>query len=293
MNNQILGFIGGSGLYDIDFIKNKKAISIRSSFGKPSDKIIEGKIGNQKVYFLSRHGRGHKLSPQEINYRANIECLKKCNVTDLISLSAVGSLKEKLSPGTFVIVDQFIDKTQLREKTFFKDGIVAHVPMAKPTSKILMKLSLKILKELNIRNQYMGTYVAIEGPQFSTRSESLLYKSWKADVIGMTNMPEAKLAREAEMRYCSISMVTDYDCWHDNFESVDVEMLLKNLKNNSENALNFIKKFTYLYSKGIDFGADNTSSILNNSIVTQKKYWKKDTRKKLKTILERYNKDNK
>ena len=293
MNNQILGFIGGSGLYDIDFIKNKKAISIRSSFGKPSDKIIEGKIGNQKVYFLSRHGRGHKLSPQEINYRANIECLKKCNVTDLISLSAVGSLKEKLSPGTFVIVDQFIDKTQLREKTFFKDGIVAHVPMAKPTSKILMKLSLKVLKKLNIRNQYMGTYVAIEGPQFSTRSESLLYKSWNADVIGMTNMPEAKLAREAEMRYCSISMVTDYDCWHDNFESVDVEMLLKNLKNNSENALNFIKKFTYLYSKGIDFGADNTSSILNNSIVTQKKYWKKDTRKKLKTILERYNKDNK
>ena len=293
MNNQILGFIGGSGLYDIDFIKNKKAISIRSSFGKPSDKIIEGKIGNQKVYFLSRHGRGHKLSPQEINYRANIECLKKCNVTDLISLSAVGSLKEKLSPGTFVIVDQFIDKTQLREKTFFKDGIVAHVPMAKPTSKILMKLSLKVLKELNIRNQYMGTYVAIEGPQFSTRSESLLYKSWNADVIGMTNMPEAKLAREAEMRYCSISMVTDYDCWHDNFESVDVEMLLKNLKNNSENALNFIKKFTYLYSKGIDLGADNTSSILNNSIVTQKKYWKKDTRKKLKTILERYNKDNK
>ena len=293
MNNQILGFIGGSGLYDIDFIKNKKAISIRSSFGKPSDKIIEGKIGNQKVYFLSRHGRGHKLSPQEINYRANIECLKKCNVTDLISLSAVGSLKEKLSPGTFVIVDQFIDKTQLREKSFFKDGIVAHVPMAKPTSKILMKLSLKVLKELNIRNQYMGTYVAIEGPQFSTRSESLLYKSWNADVIGMTNMPEAKLAREAEMRYCSISMVTDYDCWHDNFESVDVEMLLKNLKNNSENALNFIKKFTYLYSKGIDFGADNTSSILNNSIVTQKKYWKKDTRKKLKTILERYNKDNK
>ena len=165
--------------------------------------------------------------------------------------------------------------------------------MAKPTSKILMKLSLKVLKELNIRNQYMGTYVAIEGPQFSTRSESLLYKSWNADVIGMTNMPEAKLAREAEMRYCSISMVTDYDCWHDNFESVDVEMLLKNLKNNSENALNFIKKFTYLYSKGIDFGADNTSSILNNSIVTQKKYWKKDTRKKLKTILERYNKDNK
>ncbi|MBH90915.1 MAG: hypothetical protein CMG67_02220 [Candidatus Marinimicrobia bacterium] len=156
-----------------------------------------------------------------------------------------------------------------------------------------MKLSLKVLKELNIRNQYMGTYVAIEGPQFSTRSESLLYKSWNADVIGMTNMPEAKLAREAEMRYCSISMVTDYDCWHDNFESVDVEMLLKNLKNNSENALNFIKKFTYLYSKGIDFGADNTSSILNNSIVTQKKYWKKDTRKKLKTILERYNKDNK
>tara|TARA_B100000029_G_scaffold507681_1_gene592866 strand:- start:861 stop:1742 length:882 start_codon:yes stop_codon:yes gene_type:complete len=293
MSNQILGFIGGSGLYDIDFIKNKKTLSIKSSFGKASDKIIEGKIGNQKVYFLSRHGKGHKLSPQEINYRANIDCLKKCKVTDIISLSAVGSLKEKLSPGTFVIIDQFIDKTQLREKTFFKDGIVAHVPMAKPTSEILMKLSLKVLKELDIKNKYGGTYVAIEGPQFSTRSESLLYKVWNADVIGMTNMPEAKLAREAEMRYCSISMVTDYDCWHDDFESVDVDMLLKNLKKNSENALNFIKKFTDLYSKGVNFGVDNTSSILNNSIVTQKKYWKKDTKKKLKAILERYIKDNK
>ena len=293
MTKYVLGFIGGSGLYDIDFLKNKKKLKINSFWGKSSDDIIEGKIDNQLVYFLSRHGKGHKLSPTAINYRANIDSMKKCGVTDLISISAVGSLKSKLSPGTFVVVDQFIDRTFSREKTFFKEGIVAHVPMAQPTSKILMNLSSKILKKLNIKFQLGGTYVAMEGPHFSTRAESYLYRSWNADVIGMTNMPEAKLAREAEIRYCSISMVTDYDCWHKDFKDVDVKILLDNLKKNSSNALDFIKQFSISYSKGMNFKNDDTANILDNSIVTQKKYWKTKDVKKLSSILNRYIKDNK
>ena len=293
MTKHILGFIGGSGLYDINFLINKKKLKIDSSWGKSSDNIVEGKIGNQLVYFLSRHGKGHKLSPTAINYRANIDSMKKCGVTDLISISAVGSLKSKLAPGTFVVVDQFIDRTFSRDKTFFKEGIVAHVPMAQPTSKILMDLSSKILKKLNIKFQLGGTYVAMEGPQFSTRAESYLYRSWNADVIGMTNMPEAKLAREAEIRYCSISMVTDYDCWHKDFNDVDVKILLDNLKKNSSNALDFIKQFSISYSNGVDFKNDDTANILDNSIVTQKKYWKVKDVKKLSSILKRYIKDNK
>ena len=292
MSNQVLGFIGGSGLYDINFFENKKELYLKSPWGESSDSIIEGNINGKKIYFLSRHGKGHKLSPSIINYRANIDCLKKCGVTDLISISAVGSLKKTLSPGTFVVVDQFIDRTFARAKSFFNDGIVAHVPMAQPTSKILMELCCDILKKLNINFQKGGTYIAMEGPQFSTKAESELYRSWKADVIGMTNMPEAKLAREAEIRYCSISMVTDYDCWHEEHESVDVEMLLKNLNDNKEKALKFIRNFSILYSKGVNFENDNTSTILNTSIVTKKNYWDRNIEDKLSSILERYKKDN-
>ena len=209
-----LGFIGGSGIYNLEFLTNVKEHKLSSSFGDPSGSIIEGKINNNDVFFLSRHGKGHTLSPSSINYQANIDCLKQCGVTDLISLSAVGSLKENLKPGTFVIVDQFIDRTIIRKKSFFDQGIVAHVPMANPTSEPLMQLSKTILESLKINFSYGGTYLAMEGPQFSTLAESKLYINWNCDVIGMTNMPEAKLAREAEIRYCSISMVTDYDCWH-------------------------------------------------------------------------------
>ena len=291
MSNKKLCFIGGSGLYEIDFIKNKKLINKKSLWGKPSSKIIEGNLNGNNVYFLTRHGIGHNVSPSSINYRANIDCLKQCGVTDIISISAVGSLKKSLSPGTFVIVDQFIDRTVHREKSFFNEGIVAHVPMSKPTSNELMKLAKKSLNKLKIKNKYGGTYIAIEGPQFSTKSESKLYKSWGCDIIGMTNMPEAKLCREAEIRYASISMVTDYDSWLDN-DDVDLSLVIETLNKNSQKSKKFMKEFSLNYYKNSDFSKDMTAKILNTSIITKEKYWDKNSKKKLKYILERFNKEN-
>ena len=292
MNDQVLGFIGGSGLYEIDFVDNNKLLDIKSPWGNPSEKIIEGTINENKIYFLPRHGLGHKLSPSAINYQANIDCLKQCGVTDIISLSAVGSLKESLNPGTFVIVDQFIDRTINRKKSFFNEGIVAHVPMSEPTSKELMLLSKKILNKLKISNVFGGTYLAMEGPQFSTKAESNLYRQWGCDVIGMTNIPEAKLAREAEIRYCSISMVTDYDCWHQDHESVNLEMILKTMKKNTEKSKKFIQSISIDYYKGIDFTKDKSRNILDTSIITHRDSWDSIVEKKLKTILQRYKKSN-
>ena len=292
MNDQVLGFIGGSGLYEIDFVDNNKLLDIKSHWGNPSDKIIEGTINENKIYFLSRHGLGHKLSPSAINYQANIDCLKQCGVTDIISLSAVGSLKESLNPGTFVIVDQFIDRTINRKKSFFNEGIIAHVPMSEPTSKELMLLSKKILDMLNISNVFGGTYLAMEGPQFSTKAESHLYRQWGCDVIGMTNIPEAKLAREAEIRYCSISMVTDYDCWHQDHESVNLEMILNTMRKNTEKSKKFIQSISNEYYKGIDFSEDKTRNILDTSIVTHRDSWDKEIEIKLTTILKRYKEVN-
>jgi len=290
--NNCLGFIGGSGLYELDFLENIKLLELSSPWGNPSDKIIEGLINDNKIYFLSRHGKGHKISPAGINYQANIDCLKQCGVTDIISLSAVGSLKENLNPGTFVIVDQFIDRTIKRKKSFFNEGIVAHVPMAEPTSKELMLLSKNNLDFLKINNVIGGTYLAMEGPQFSTKAESNLYKTWGCDVIGMTNMPEAKLAREAEIRYCSISMVTDYDCWHPKHESVTLEMVISTMKENTSRSKEFIKKISQEYYKGIDFSKDKTKNILDTSIITHHESWNKEIEKKLNTILKRYKKVN-
>ena len=204
-----LAIIGGSGLYDVEEFKERELISLDTPWGKPSDEILKTKYNNNEVYFLPRHGRGHFISPTKINFRANIDALKQLGVTDIVSVSAVGSLKENLAPGKFVIVDQFIDRTFAREKTFFEDEIVAHVSMAHPTSNGLMNACEDSLKKSNIDYQRNGTYVVMEGPQFSSLAESNLYRSWHADVIGMTNMPEAKLAREAEIGYASVSMVTD------------------------------------------------------------------------------------
>jgi 5'-methylthioadenosine phosphorylase len=292
VNDQVLGFIGGSGLYEIDFVDNKKLLDIKSHWGNPSDKIIEGTTNENQIFFLSRHGLGHKLSPSAINYQANIDCLKQCGVTDIISLSAVGSLKESLNPGTFVIVDQFIDRTINRKKSFFNEGIVAHVPMSEPTSKELMLLSKKNLDKLNISNFFGGTYLAMEGPQFSTKAESHLYKQWGCDVIGMTNIPEAKLAREAEIRYCSISMVTDYDCWHQDHESVNLEMILNTMRKNTEKSKKFIQSISNEYYQGIDFSEDKTRNILDTSIVTHRDSWDKEIEIKLTTILKRYKEAN-
>ena len=287
-----LAFIGGSGIYKLDILKDVVEHDIVSSFGSPSSKIIEGKINGNSIFFLSRHGFGHRLSPSEINYRANIECLKQLGITDIISLSAVGSLREDLDPGTFVIVDQFIDRTINRKKTFFENGIVAHVPMAEPTNKTLMNISKDILDSLGIKNSLGGTYLAMEGPQFSSKAESLLYRSWNCDVIGMTNMPEAKLAREAEIRYASISMVTDYDSWSSEHEEVDLQMLLETMGKNVEKSKNFILNFSNKYFSDLDFSYDNTLTILNTSIVTQYENWNRSTEKKLTNILKRYKQDN-
>jgi len=292
MQKNKLAFIGGSGIYNLDILKDNVEHDIISSFGKPSSKIIEGKINGNSIYFLSRHGVGHSISPSEINYRANIECLKQLEVTDIISLSAVGSLKNDLDPGTFVIIDQFIDRTINRKKTFFENGIVAHVPMANPTCRILMDLSKNILQNLNIKNSYGGTYLAMEGPQFSTKAESLLYKSWNCDVIGMTNMPEAKLAREAEIRYASISMVTDYDSWSTEHEEVDLQILLETMHKNVQKSKNFIENFSNEYFSNIDFSSDTSSTVLDTSIVTQYENWNRDTEIKLSNILKRFIKDN-
>jgi 5'-methylthioadenosine phosphorylase len=209
-------------------------------------------------------------------------------VTDLISLSAVGSLREDLTPGTFVLVDQFIDRTINRKKSFFEDGIVAHVPLANPISKELMDSSEKTFKKLKLNYAYSGTYLAMEGPQFSTFAESNLYREWGCDVIGMTNMPEAKLSKEAEIRYCSISMVTDYDCWHADHDNVDINILLKTLKENVEKSKLFINEFSKLYYKGIDFSNNDTSKILDSSIVTKISNWDEKTTSKLSYILKRY-----
>ena len=232
MVKTVLGFLGGSGHYDLPDLENPHWELIASPWGVPSDAILFAEVDGLPVRFLPRHGRGHRVPPTEINYRANIDCLKRAGVTDLVSLSACGSLKEAYPPGHFVLVDQFIDRTFAREKSFFGTGCVAHVSVADPVSPALADEVEKAARAEGIAITRGGTYLAMEGPQFSTRAESNLYRSWGCDVIGMTNMPEAKLAREAEICYATLAMVTDYDCWHDDYREVDVMEILKVLKEN-------------------------------------------------------------
>ena len=286
MANNKLAIIGGSGLYDVEEFKDREMLSIDTAWGKPSDQILKTKYNNNEVYFLPRHGRGHFISPSKINFRANIDALKQLGVTDIVSVSAVGSLKEDHSPGKFVIVDQFIDRTFARNKTFFDDEIVAHVSMAHPTSKGLMNACEEAIKLENINYQRGGTYVVIEGPQFSTLAESNLYRSWNADVIGMTNMPEAKLAREAEIRYASVSMVTDYDCWHPDHENVDVQQVIKVLLDNATKAKNMIKNLIKNFENHIDPN-DPTNYCLDVAIITAPEKRSRKTVEKLKYIAGR------
>ena len=232
----IIGIIGGSGIEQIEDLKGAQWNSISSPFGKSSDDLLFGEIDDDPIVFLPRHGRGHKLTPTAINYRANIDCLKRAGVTDIISLSAVGSLKEEYMPGNFVLVDQFIDRTVSREKTFFGAGCVAHVSFSHPISDRLQPALHNTCLDLGLPSHLGGTYICMEGPQFSTLAESNLYRSWGCDVIGMTNMPEAKLAREAELPYATVAMVTDYDCWHPDHEAVSVESVIKVIEKNRDNA---------------------------------------------------------
>ena len=281
-----LGIIGGSGLYDIEGLENPSWSAIKTPWGAPSDEILSFTYEGKEVYFLPRHGRGHKISPSNINFRANIDALKQLGVTDIISVSAVGSLKEDLPPGKFVIVDQFIDRTFARKKTFFDEDIVAHVSMAHPTSNGLMNACEEAIKKEKIEYQRGGTYVVMEGPQFSTLAESNLYRSWKADVIGMTNMPEAKLAREAEIRYASVSMVTDYDCWHPDHENVDVQTVIKVLLGNAAKAKNMVKNIIENFENHID-SKDPANNCLDVAIITAPEKRTKKTIKKLKTVAGR------
>ena len=281
-----LGIIGGSGLYKMEGFNDVKWKKVNSSWGKPSDKVLLAKFENEEICFIPRHGRGHKISPTNINFRANIDALKQLAVTDIISVSAVGSLKESLEPGKFVIIDQFIDRTFSRAKTFFDEEIVAHISMAKPTSPGLSDCCESALKKLNIKNQRGGTYIVMEGPQFSTLAESNLYRSWGADVIGMTNMPEAKLAREAEIRYCTVAMVTDYDCWHPDHDEVDVSMVIQTLQKNASNAQNMIKEVIKTFKKH-SVEKDPANNCLDVAIITDPKLRTKKTMKKLKNIAGR------
>jgi 5'-methylthioadenosine phosphorylase len=286
MANNKLAIIGGSGLYDVEDFKDRELLKLDTPWGQPSDHILKTNYNDKEIYFLPRHGRGHFISPSKINFRANIDALKQLGVTDIVSISAVGSLKEDLPPGKFIVVDQFIDRTFARNKTFFDDEIVAHVSMAHPTSDGLMNACEAAIKRENIEYQRGGTYIAMEGPQFSTLAESNLYRSWNADVIGMTNMPEAKLAREAEIRYASVSMVTDFDCWHPDHASVDLQQVVKVLLANAKKAKAMIKNIIYMFESYID-PKDPTNNCLDVAIITAPEKRTQKTIDKLRTIAGR------
>lgn len=242
MTSSILGIIGGSGFYNLPGLENPRWEKVMTPWGAPSDEILFADIAGLPVRFLPRHGRGHPVPPSAINYRANIDALKRAGVTDLISISACGSLREDLAPGHFVLVDQFVDRTFAREKSFFGPGLVAHVSVADPVSPLLVDAVERAAQAESIAYTRGGTYLVMEGPQFSTRAESNLYRSWSMDVIGMTNMPEAKLAREAEICYATVAMVTDYDCWHDDHADVDVAGIIAVMKDNTEKAQRLVMR---------------------------------------------------
>ena len=289
MNNSkpILGIIGGSGVYEIDGLKNKQWKKVPSPFGEPSDELLFGELSGQKMVFLPRHGRGHRIPPSEINYRANIDALKRAGVTELISVSAVGSLKEELKPGMFVIVDQFIDRTFARKKSFFSSGLVAHVSMANPVCNRLGNHIQSTAKSIGIEVVRGGIYIAMEGPQFSSIAESELYRSWGCDVVGMTNMPEVKLAREAEICYVSVAMVTDYDCWHTEHENVSVDAMIKVLNDNADNARSLVKSASSVIFSDHLSSECNCKFSLENAIITSPEVRDKELVKKLDAVAGR------
>ncbi len=267
-NGPVIGIIGGSGVYDIDGLENKEWRRIESPFGEPSDELLFGTLAGQRLVFLPRHGRGHKVPPSELNFRANIDALKRAGVTEVISVSAVGSLAEHLPPGTFVIVDQFIDRTFARTKSFFSTGLVAHVALGHPVCGRLGDALAAAAEEVGIAVQRGGTYLVMEGPQFSTQAESKLYRSWGCDVIGMTNMPEAKLAREAEMCYATVAMVTDFDCWHPDHDHVSVDAVIKVLLGNADRARALVKAVVPKLSGQSGCCPKGCHTALDNAIIT-------------------------
>jgi len=264
----VIGFIGGSGVYNMDGLTHTSWEKVSSPFGEPSDDLLFGELDGQKLVFLPRHGRGHRISPSEINYRANIDVLKRAGVTDVVSVSAVGSLKGELKPGTFVLPDQFIDRTFAREKSFYGSGFVAHVSMAHPVCSRLGDHVEAVAREAGIHAVRGGTHLVMEGPQFSTKAESMLYRSWGCDVIGMTSMPEAKLAREAELCYAIVAMVTDYDCWHPEHDHVTVDAVIQVLLANAGNARSLLRAVAPRLAADPAGAACSCRRALDNAVLT-------------------------
>ncbi|MCX7770874.1 MAG: S-methyl-5'-thioadenosine phosphorylase [Proteobacteria bacterium] len=281
---EMIGIIGGSGLYNIG-LENSREIEIETPFGNPSDKIIVGELKGVKFAFLPRHGRGHRIMPSEINYRANIYALKSLGVKRILSISAVGSMKEEISPGCLVLPDQFIDFTKMRENTFFGDGIVAHVSMAEPVCPSFFEIIRKVILSRGYPLKEGGTYICIEGPQFSTKAESFLWRSMGVDVIGMTNMPEAKLAREAEMCYVTLALATDYDCWHQVEEAVSVESIIKILNENVEKSKDIVRSIPDFLEQINICECENS---LKYAIITDPKIIPSEKKTSLKPIIGKY-----
>jgi len=289
MRSAKIGIIGGSGLYKMEALKDVEEVEISTPFGSPSDNLILGKLEENSVVFLARHGRNHTLLPSEVPYRANIYAMKKLGVDYLISASAVGSLKAEAKPLDMVVPDQFIDRTKNRISTFFGEGIVAHIAFADPVCHQLAKVLIESITSLNLTDVTLhqgGTYVCMEGPAFSTKAESHLYRSWDATVIGMTNLPEAKLAREAEIAYATLALVTDYDCWHPDHDSVTVEMVIANLQRNATNAQKVIQETVKRLSEN-PFVSE-AHSALKYAILTQLDKAPQETKQKLELLLKKY-----
>ncbi len=285
MKKSIIGIIGGSGLYQIEGLKVKAEKRIKTPFGEPSDKFIVGDLNGVELVFLARHSRRHTIPPHQINYRANIYGFKILNVSKIISVSAVGSMKEDIKPSHMVVPYQFFDRTMMRARTFFEDGIVAHVSLADAVCKSLAHKIAHCAREENLTVHEGGTYICIEGPTFSTRAESEIYRKWGVDVIGMTNLPEARLAREAEICYATLALSTDYDCWYEASEDVNAHMVVEIMKKNVENAKKVLKRLV------CEVDAEEVCSCnnaLSTSIVTSPKYISKATYKKLKPIIGKY-----
>ena len=287
MTKSVLGIIGGSGIYDLPGLKNAQSKTVNSPWGKPSAALLTGEIDGLPVVFLSRHDKGHRLSPTDINYRANIDALKRAGVTDLVSLSACGSFKEDLPPGTFVLVDQFVDRTHARANSFFGTGCVAHVSMAHPVSpRLRIHLAEAAMAEgLTVVRD--GTYVCIEGPQFSSLAESLTYKNLGYSVIGMTNLPEAKLAREAEICYATVAMVTDFDCWHPDHDAVTVQDIIKVLMANAEKAKQLVARLARDFPREHEPCPIGSDRALDNALITAPEARDPELLKKLDAIAGR------